>query len=60
MYIKKIILAIALLGVIALGIFSYYVYNSIFAPNTKFEQQTTNVYVKTDANYKEVIEQLRD
>ncbi|MDR6300779.1 endolytic transglycosylase MltG [Mesonia maritima] len=59
MYIKKIILAIALLGVIGLGIFSYYVYNSIFAPNTKFEQQTTNVYVKTDADYKEVIEQLR-
>ncbi|WP_121665716.1 endolytic transglycosylase MltG [Mesonia aquimarina] len=60
MYIKKIILAIALLGVIGLGIFSYYVYNSIFVSNTKFEQNTTEVFIKTDANYKDVIQQLRN
>ena len=60
MYIKKIILAIALLGVIGLGIFSYYVYNSIFSPNTKFEQNTTEVFIKTDADYKDVIQQLRN
>lgn len=56
MYIKKILLAIALLGLIAGGVFAYYVYQAVFSPNTKFETETTVLYVPTGATYTELIE----
>ncbi|GGZ50936.1 endolytic transglycosylase MltG [Mesonia mobilis] len=59
MYIKKIILIISLLGVVALGIFSYFIYDSIFSPNTKFTSATEEVFVETDEEYRDVIQQLR-
>jgi len=59
MYIKKIILIISLLGVAALGIFSYFIYDSIFSPNTNFTSATEEVFVETDAAYRDVIQQLR-
>ena len=59
MYIKKIILVISLLGVVALGIFSYFIYDSIFSPNTEFTSATEEVFVETDAAYRDVIQQLR-
>lgn len=59
MYIKKIILVISLLGVVALGIFSYFIYDSIFSPNTNFTSATEEVFVETNAEYRDVIQQLR-
>ncbi|TQD39155.1 endolytic transglycosylase MltG [Haloflavibacter putidus] len=59
MYIKRILVAIALLGLVAMGIFSYFVYQALFAPNTDFESSTKAVYVKTDASYEEVLEELK-
>jgi len=59
MYIKKILWIIALVGLVALGIFSYSIYNSIFSPNTKFESKTTTVYIPTGASYQTVIDSLR-
>ena len=59
MYIKKIILIISLLGVVALGIFSYFIYDSIFSPNTKFTSATEEVFVETDAAYRDVIQHVR-
>ena len=59
MYIKKILLIIALLGLVGLGIFSYIIYNNIFSPNTVFEDETTAVFVSTGANYGTVLDSLR-
>ena len=59
MYIKKILLIIALLGLVALGIFSYIIYNNIFSPNTVFEDQTTSVYIPTGTNYESVLDSLK-
>lgn len=59
MYIKKILWIIALLGLVALGIFSYYVYNSIFSANTKFENKSSIVYIPTGATYQTAIDSLR-
>jgi len=59
MYIKKILLITALLGLVALGIFSYIIYNNIFSPNTVFEDETTAVFIPTGANYKTVLDSLR-
>lgn len=59
MYIRKIIIAVAVLGVIAFGIFGYYVYNSIFSSNTSFNSSQEVVYIPSDANFKTVIDSLR-
>ncbi|WP_109298955.1 endolytic transglycosylase MltG [Aquimarina sp. AU474] len=56
MYIKKILLAIVLIGLLAGGIFAYYVYQAVFSPNTNFESETTNVYIPTGGTYTELIE----
>ncbi|MEW7290430.1 endolytic transglycosylase MltG [Aquimarina sp. 2304DJ70-9] len=56
MYIKKILLAIVLMGMVAGGIFAYYVYQAVFSPNTNFESETTTVYIPTGATYTELIE----
>lgn len=57
MYIKKILLAIVLAGLIIGGIFAYTVYDAIFAPNTKFNNSEAFVYVGSDDTINDV-EQL--
>ncbi|MBQ4821198.1 endolytic transglycosylase MltG [Aquimarina sp. MMG016] len=51
MYIKKILVVIALIGLIVGGAFAYYVYQAVFSPNTKFETETALVYIPTNTNY---------
>ncbi|MBL7473695.1 endolytic transglycosylase MltG [Robertkochia sediminum] len=58
MYIKKILLAIALLGVLAGGVFVYMVYDAIFAPNTAFDNKEAYVYVASDDTFKDVLQQI--
>ena len=58
MYIKRILLAIAILGLVGLGIFSYYIYQVIFSPNTAF-QGTEEVFIPTDATYAQVRDSLQ-
>src|SRR5690606_29678274 len=59
MYIKKILVAVAMLGVIIGGIIVYNIYTSIFSPNTAFNNDTADVYIPTNATFDEVKEQLR-
>ncbi len=56
MYIKKILLAIALMGLIGGGIFAYNVYQAVFSPNTNFEEDSVIIQIPTDATYTELIE----
>ena len=58
MYIKKILVAVALLGVVGLSIFSYFIYQMIFAPNTSFEQETAVIFIPTGADFSEVKKRL--
>lgn len=58
MYIKKILLAIVLIGLVVGGIFAYKVYNAIFSPNTSFANDEAFVYIKSDASFEEVQEAL--
>ncbi len=58
MYIKKILLAIALIGLVIAGYFAYFVYNAMLKPNTAFNNETAYIYVPTNATYEEVREQL--
>ncbi|MEE9363322.1 MAG: endolytic transglycosylase MltG [Cellulophaga sp.] len=54
MYIKKILLAIALVGLVVGGIFSYNIYNAIFSPNTKFSNAEAFVFINSDDTIEDV------
>ena len=58
MYIKKILWAVALIGLLICGAFAYYIYGAMFSPNTTFENDTAYIYVPTNATYTEVRSQL--
>ncbi|GAB1858465.1 endolytic transglycosylase MltG [Flavobacteriaceae bacterium MHTCC 0001] len=58
MYIKKILWAIALIGLVVAGIFAYYIYKVMLVPNTNFNNDEAYIYIKTTDNYNEVRAQL--
>lgn len=58
MYFKKILFAIALIGLVVCAYFAYFVYNVMLAPNTKFSNEDAYIYVSTNDTYNEVKEQL--
>lgn len=58
MYIKKLLWAVALIGLIICGGFAYYIYNTMFSSNTNFENENAYIYVPTNASYNEVRSQL--
>lgn len=58
MYIKKILWAIAIIGLLAAGFFAYYIYGAMLAPNTNFNNDEAYIYVKSTDGYSEVRAQL--
>lgn len=58
MYIKKILIAASVIGLIVLGGVSIYIYNVIFSPNTAFDTETKSVYISTGSSLQEVVNQL--
>lgn len=59
MYIKKILLIGAMMGLLVFGGFAFYVYTAMFSPNTAFENEVAYIYVPSGAPYSEVREQLK-
>ncbi len=58
MYIKKILIAVLLIGLVVGGAFSYMVYSVFFTPNTNFNNDIAYVYIKSTDNYSNVKEYL--
>jgi UPF0755 protein len=58
MYIKKILWAVALIGLAIFAFIAYYIYGAMFQPNTAFNNETAYIYVPTNANYGQVRSQL--
>lgn len=58
MYIKKILLAIVLIGLAIAAYFAYFVYNTMMNDNTAFNNDTAYIYVPTNATYTDVRQQL--
>ncbi|RZN81432.1 MAG: endolytic transglycosylase MltG [Winogradskyella sp.] len=58
MYIKKILWAIALIGLIAFGAIAYYFYNAMFSPNTNFEEDSKYIFISSGDTYLQVREKL--
>lgn len=54
MYLRKILLTLVILGLVAAGVVSYLIYDALLAPNTKFPDDNAYVYVPTDASFEEV------
>lgn len=59
MYIKRILLVIALIGLGVLGFFSYQIYATIFLPNTAFDADQKEIFVPTDAGFDTIRQQLK-
>ncbi|MCM4157908.1 endolytic transglycosylase MltG [Gramella sp. AN32] len=59
MYIKKIIVVIAILGSVAFAYFGYTIYNSIFSSNTRFDSDEHIVYIPSEANFATVKDSLK-
>ena len=58
MYIKKILLAIVLIGLAVAAYFAYFVYGAMFSPNTAFESDTVSVYISRNDDYNDVRKEL--
>lgn len=58
MYIKRIILAIAVIGVLVGAIFAYNVYSSIFTDNTAFNNEEAHLYVTSEATFQNVLDDI--
>ena len=58
MYIKRILWAIVLIGLVVCGYFAFVIYNALFTPNTKFNNEAAYVYIPSDSDYKYVRTQL--
>ena len=58
MYIKKILIAIVLIGLVVAAFLSYYVYNAMFDKNTAFNNDTAYIYIPTNSTYADVRSQL--
>ncbi len=54
MYIKRILLSIVLMGLLAAGVFAYMVYSAFFSANTVFSDGEAYVYIPSDASFEEV------
>jgi UPF0755 protein len=56
MYIRRILLALVLLGLLGAGVFAFIVYSAFFTPNTKFDENEGYVYIPSDASFEQVKE----
>lgn len=59
MYIKRILLIIVAISIIAGGIFAYSIYDSIFSDNTAFTNERANLYLPIGASFEEVLIELQ-
>lgn len=58
MNIKKILLVVALLGLVVAAYFANFVYSAMVSPNTKFNNDQAYILIPTGSNYQDVREQL--
>ncbi|MDP5044711.1 MAG: endolytic transglycosylase MltG [Leeuwenhoekiella sp.] len=58
MYIKRIVAATAVIGLIIAGFFAYTIYGKFLTPNTSFNNEEAHVYIPTNATYQDVRSEL--
>ena len=55
MYLKRLLIAVVVIGLILCGGFAYWVYSALLAPNTAFEKSELAVYIPTGSDIEEVL-----
>lgn len=58
MYIKRILIAIVLIGAVGMGLFAWYVYDMAFSENTSFNNEEAHVFIPTNARMSDVVKEL--
>ncbi|PQJ14849.1 endolytic transglycosylase MltG [Aureicoccus marinus] len=58
MNLKRVVWAVALLGLVICGFISYQIYQAVFAVNTNFENERRAIYLPTGANLADLEQQL--
>ncbi|MAZ72613.1 MAG: aminodeoxychorismate lyase [Flavobacteriaceae bacterium] len=58
MYLKKILVAILLIGLAGMAVFAWYVYKTVLIPNTAFNNTEAHVYIPTGASFGAVLEEM--
>ncbi|MDO5970213.1 endolytic transglycosylase MltG [Flavivirga aquimarina] len=58
MYIKKILLAIVVIGLVVAAFFANFVYKAMLKPNTAFNNDTAYVFISSESTYEDVRNQL--
>ncbi len=58
MYIRKILLFIAIIVTLGLAYLSYSIYESVFGPNTNFEAETKEIYISKNDNIDSLLVRL--
>ena len=58
MYIKKILVALLLIGLVAMAGFAWFVYSNVLTPNTAFNNEEAHVYIPTNATFDDVLIEL--
>ncbi|WP_343486064.1 endolytic transglycosylase MltG [Allomuricauda sp. d1] len=58
MFRRKLLWAIAMLGLLICGFFAYQIYSAIFSPNTAFENEKAFVFIPSDATIDTVAHRL--
>ena len=54
MYLKKVLWATAILGLLICGFVTYQIYTAIFGPNTQFNNEEAYIYIPSDATFNDV------
>ena len=55
---KRVIWSVLILGLVGMAIFAWFVYSAVLAPNTSFNNDEAHVYIRTDATFSEVMNEL--
>ena len=58
MYLKKVLWATAILGLLICGFIAYQIYSAIFSPNTQFNNEEAFVYIRSNATFSDVQDSL--
>ena len=55
---SKVLVAVALLGLVILGVFAYFISNIILADNTAFDEDVKYIYIRKTDNFTDVVKKL--
>lgn len=56
---SKVLVAVALIGLVIMGVFAYFINQIVLADNTTFEEDVKYIYIRKTDNFTDVVSQLK-